>query len=247
MHCAGQGCVLLANVTLVVCFACCPGAACADAIVSEWALGVSVDATPGPSDSQTFITVQNPFTGAHSASIPGGQAAAQYDISWLMDYAAFSISAQQTAQASATSNMYTGNAGRIRLTVTEPMPLHIDASWTYSLPVDFMQASMLVTVYGAQSHVTMFGYTNTDGTFPGEPASGTFTAEGDVILTPGETWILRYDLNLHPYSGTQGYSATGFGVVDFQITPEPATLALLAPLLLAFHRPAARRRRTRSP
>jgi len=79
---------------LAACLCFVPVPTLADFAVSQWSLGVDVDSQPGPSDGRGFYAVQNPFTGAHSASISTAQAAAQYDISWLADSGDFNITAQ---------------------------------------------------------------------------------------------------------------------------------------------------------
>jgi hypothetical protein len=218
--------------------------------VTEWFLSCSANG-PGSSDDPYafFDTVQSPFVGEHSVSLtssPCTTASAQYLIEYTSHSASFNISAQQTARALATSMVSTSNTAYIWLTSTEPMPLHIDASWTYSLPVDFMMASLLVTVVDPQREVTLFAEAQDAGTFPGEPAFGTLSIEGDVTLPPGPTWVLRYGLDLYASEGTQAYAATGDGHVNFTITPEPASLMLLAPVLLALRRPAVRRERAPS-
>jgi hypothetical protein len=78
---------------------------------------------------------------------------------------------------------------------------------------------------------------------PGNPTSGTFSTQGDIIMPAGETWVMRYSMELHTWGDTTGYLATGSGFVNFQIIPEPstATLLLLPLAALACHRRPRRR------
>jgi hypothetical protein len=214
--------------------------------VSEWFLGCGAHGPGSEYPYAFFETVQSPFVGEHSVSLtssPATTASSQYLIEYMSGYGSFHIAAQQQAAALSSASVFTLAEGGIRVTTTEPMPLHIDASWTYGLPVDYMMATLLVEVYDPQSPVDIFGRVQGAGTFPGEPAFGTLSIEGDVTLPPGPTWVLRYSLTLYASDGTQAYAATGEGHVNFTITPEPAALTLVAPLLLALRRHTPRRRR----
>jgi hypothetical protein len=223
-----------------------PVAARGDGItITEWFHGVQVDAPYGLQQDFSY-TLENPLHRTLLAQAGSSISSSDVDFAWSEQFGRFLIQSEQVAIATASGLTVTSASGYTWLTTTEPMPLHIDAAWTYSLPVDYMMAIMSVTVVDPQSEVSLFVETQGAGTFPGEPAFGTLSIEGDVMLPPGPTWVLGYYLALDAFEGTQAYAAAGDGHVNFTITPEPATLALLLPLLAMRRRRAGRERGQRA-
>jgi hypothetical protein len=213
--------------------------------VEDWDMGIGVGGNGDDHAGAAFLTPINPFVAQHAVTLPSDPAtfaAAQYDISWLTNYGSFHIASQAVAASQASSTIGAEASGSLRFSVTEPLPLHIDSSWTYALPADWMMTQYGVAIGGESSQTSLFRQYYNRQTLPWEPSSGTLTIQGDVVLLPGETWRIQYVMNLAADAGPN-HSAIGNGYVNLTITPEPASLAMMAPVvLLAF----ARRQRAAS-
>jgi hypothetical protein len=233
---AGRAGRFLAPVVVTLgCILALPAGAFADSFsVSEWFLGIAAhNASVSEYQDASFETVQSPFVGEHSVSLtssPSTTASAQYLIEYISNYGS-------------SSSVNTVASGGVRVAVTEPLPLHIESSWTYNMPADFMMSGFGVSIRSLTDQTLLFHEEYHPQTWPGDPWSGTLTIQGDVTLTPGHTWRLSYNMDLEADAGP-GFSATGSGFVNFTISPEGSTLALLAPLLLAVSRRATRPRRS---
>jgi hypothetical protein len=90
------------------------------------------------------------------------------------------------------------------------------------------------------SHETFFSDYQTESTFSGPPVAGTFTVAGEVTLPADRTYYIRYSMRLGAW-GSSGALTTGNGDVNFTITPEPGTLALLAAFIFIVPRHRHRR------
>ncbi len=208
--------------------------------MSQWGLLVGVDAFPGPSNSHVFTDVQNPFLDSHAASIPGAQAAAEYDISWLINYGSFDIAADlQVDNAAGSSHIWAISTGRIYITTHSELTVTVDATYTFDLPTGMLATDFSNSIVDADTHEPLFHDTQTENTFGGQPVAGTFNVAAEVILPANGTFFIDYDMALDNY-GSSGALATGSGHVNFTITPEPGTLALLALPMLAIMRRSRR-------
>ncbi len=224
-----------------------PRLALADSFaVDDWFVSATVSNFNLGDDSEFFYTVQNPFNASHTATIAASTCQASYDFAWAEQFGTFLIQSTQTAEGVPTSMLVTDSSGYIYVTPSEALALTINAQWTFDLPVDYMHTTLLVRVFGAATHQVLFGQTTGGDTFPGEPASGTVTITGNAILPPGETWVLRYGMDIYTYGGTQGYMGTGNGYVNFQLSPEPASASVLTlGLLTLSHRRHCQAKTTR--
>lgn len=247
MRCPGT-CNLLLGAALGLCL---PESVQA-ATVDKLDLGVGVyDGASGVMQSDGIVLTQNipnPFQTSHSAALGGSTALASYDFAWWDTNGTFIIQSTQTAEGVPTSLLFTAAAGYIYLTPAEDLALAIDASWTYDLPGDPMFTRFSVRVSQSGGSTVLFSQSHRPETLPGEPAAGTLAITGNVVLPRGETWLLRYEMSIYTYGGTQGHTATGNGYVNFQLAPEPASAAILAlGLLIVPRRRHSRRIARRSP
>jgi len=113
--------------------------------VDQWFLDCIVhDAATGEHVSEGFWTVQNPLQDSHLATLGQSTAQASYDLAWWDTNGTFLIESTQTAEGVPTSLLFTTAAGYIYLTPSADLTLTIDASWTYDLPVDWMEADVFV-------------------------------------------------------------------------------------------------------
>jgi hypothetical protein len=226
-------CWLWASFVLILCHP--PSAYAAAFTVQQWFLDASVDdGDTSEYASEGFWTVLNPFQASHIATLSGrGNAAAQYDISWLMDNGSFNISAQLAAQDG--HSVRSQATGTIYLQADSDLAFNIDALLNYDLPTWGVASYLSFVVWDITA--AQYAYRNSvwDDTFLGAPASGALTIASDFVLLAGHQFHIQYDLRLDTYGFSTGL-VTGDGHVNFTFTPEPATLALLAPLLLAFCR-----------
>lgn len=244
-----QLCTRLMPVLVAGC-ACFPVPVFADFAVSQWELGVYVDAEPGPSDGRGFYEVQNPFTGAHSASIAEAQAAAQYDISWLVNYGSFNISAQLAAQDG--NSVRSLASGTVWLESDLDLVLDLDSALNYNLPTYNLGAWLTFAVRDLTANQYLFNETVYYETLLDPPGTGLLTNVGDVALPAGHQFRVQYELSLDTWGSSTGL-ATGDGYANWTLepTPEPSSFALLAAVLsLCRLRPTRRlqspRRRIRS-
>lgn len=234
---------LIAWSVLTAVLAACPIARADEITVTRWDLGVLVY---GDGMDQDFnVVVQNPYDGSLIAAPPGhaSSAASQHQFSWAGSIGTFLTQSQEQATGQSASSVRTLANGGVLVAGSVDLPLHVAASYSYALPVDFMMARLDVDVRDDAQPVYIFNEHRTAQTLPGEPASGTFTIEGDTILPAGHTWRMTYNFEVDAFSGTSGYTGTGEGSVSFQITPEMSTAALLLCVLPLMCRRSRRRRR----
>jgi hypothetical protein len=209
--------------------------------IPYWSPYVQVDSPIGY-DLDRWYTVENPCQRTLFAQTGDSVSSGTTDFAWGEAFGTFLIQSDQAARGTSAGGTWTTAGGNIWLATTQPLSLSISGSWHYSLPADWMQANIGVTVKATDSSEYLFTQGAQAQTLPGEPAYGTLTIQGEVTLTPGHTWVMDWGLLLMADQGTQDYSATGFGTVSFYISPEPATLALLASLLLVLPRRTLRGR-----
>ena len=209
-----------------------------------WTPSVSVDSPIGY-DIDHWETVENPCQRALSSQVGNSVSSGTIDFAWGEVFGTFLIQSDQVARGASAGSTWTTAGGHIWLQTTQPLSLSVSGNWQYSLPADYMEAAIGVGVKATDSSEYLFIQYEEAETLPGEPASGTLTVQGTATLTPGHTWSMDWNLALTADQGTQDYLATGNGYVSFFISPEPATLALLAPLLLALPRRAICRSRQR--
>jgi hypothetical protein len=230
---------LVASVVVALSTAC----ARAEADVSAWDLLAFVrDSDTGETDYDDFTAVQNPYHAAGFASLanPTTFAAAQYDISWLMDYGSFNISAQLAAQDG--HSVRSQASGVIYLQADSDLTFNIDALLNYDLPTWGVASYLSFVVWDITAAQYAYRESAGDDTFLGAPASGALSIASDFTLPAGHQFHIQYQLILDTYGFSAGL-VTGDGHVNFTFTPEPATLTLLAPLLLALRRRRAGRER----
>lgn len=227
----GLACVLCVAVVLVA-----RARVQADSIsVTSWWLDVLVDG--GGHDDGFFYTVQNPFHDSHSASLGQSAAQASYDFDWWDNNGTFHI--QTNHQAHDTGGVYhlsVLSSGWIKFTATEDLAFSIDGAYSYYLPAYAMEAGFGFTIRDAQTGQYYFGYGDSDNSVFGAPVSGTFAAQGSGILPAGRQYRFSYVMDLDTHYGASNTFATGSGYVNFQLSPEPASLALLATALLVMPR-----------
>jgi hypothetical protein len=217
--------------------------------VEHWALTVGVDNDWPDVAAATFSTIQNPFVNQHAVSLPSDPAttaAAQYDISWLINYpyGSFNIASQLAVQDG--DFIRSTASGVIYLHADSDLSLHLSGTFDYYLRGFAQMASIGFRAYDRDTDETMLYdaqsyYTDINPTGP-----GTLTLSGNGILPGGRNYALQYLARIE----TGGYSSTvadGSGSINLVITPEPATLGLLAPLVLAGACRTKRRRRALSP
>lgn len=202
-----------------------------------WA-GVGVDPPIG-ADGDGWAIVENPCYHTLSAQVGNSASSGTIDFAWGEIFGTFLIQSGQVAVGATSGSTFTWMDGGIRLSVAQALPLHIDALWSYDLPADFMRTQFGVNIYSPDDGAVLFHQEYIQQTLPWEPMSGTFPIQGDVILTPGETWLIQYSFRLEADAGPS-FSALGEGYLNLQISPECSTLAFLAPLLLVFPRRATR-------
>ena len=216
--------------------------ASADLNVQGWGLAVEVD-DPETSTyiSHAFTTVVNPFLGQHSVALPNSPAttaAAQYDVSWLVNYGDFNISAQLAAQDG--HHVISEATGTIIIhTDTEAM-LQLTGNLTYSLPGFSQVAHISFQAFDPVAHEWFLQEGESFSTDLQYPASGTLNIAGSAPLPAGRNIRLQYYMILD----TGGFSSTlaeAGGGVNMILTPEPACLVLFASLFLVLPRHTARR------
>jgi hypothetical protein len=211
--------------------------------VQDWGLNVSVYGGSFDIAAASFETPQNPFVDQHAVTLPSNPAtfaAAQYDISWLMDYGDFNISSQLAAQDG--HSVRSQASGVIYLQSDADLAFNIDALLNYDLPTWGVASYLSFTVWDVTAAQYAYRKSVGDDTFLGAPASGALSIASDFALPAGHQFRIQYQLILDTFGFSSGL-ATGDGHVNFTITPEPASLAMLAPLPLTLRRRHAGRER----
>lgn len=199
--------------------------------VEQWDLGVSVYHEWPDVAGEGFLTVTNPFSAGHQVSLPSSpqtSAAAEYDISWLTNYGTFDIAGDlQLEGVAGGSEVDASSSGFIYITTHSDLTVTVDAAYTFDLPVGMLSTKIEFFIQDVDSHEVFIDEYQSENTFGGQPQAGTFTMTGEAILPADRAYIIRYRMRVIDY-GPSGALTTGSGFVNFTITPEPSTLALLA-------------------
>jgi hypothetical protein len=210
--------------------------------IENWSIGVSVYRAWPDLAADGSSTVVNPFIASYQVSLPSNPAtfaAAQYDISWLANYGDFNISAQLAAQ---DGNWVRSRAsGTIYLQTDVDLTFILDAALNYALPTYGLYAYLGFSVQDLTTSQNLFGTTQTYDSVTGPPAVGALGIVQDITLPAGHQFRVQYQSTLNTFGASTGLASAN-GHVNFTISPEPASLVLLAaPLLLARSRRIARR------
>jgi hypothetical protein len=216
-----------------------PPRALADSFsVDQWGLTISVDSAWPDVAAATFHTVLNPFLNQHSVTLPSNpatSAAAQYDISWLVNYGSFNISAQLAAQDG--NSVRSLASGTVYLQADADLTLNLDSILNYNLPTGLLGAFLSFDVRDQTAGQYLLTRSAWYITYPDPTGPGTLSCTGDAALPAGHEFRVQYQMSLQT-SGASSGLATADGFVNFTLEPlpEPASLALLTPLLLALRR-----------
>ena len=212
----------------------------------DWDLSVGVQAMWPDMAAAFFDTIQNPFVGQHAVTLPSNsatRAAAQYDISWVMDFASFSIASQLSAQDGKPLLLTSRATSLIVLQADADLAFHVDALLNYNLPSYGLDAEIGFAAHESGNPQAVFGEDLVRSTFVDPIGPGTLSFSGDFVLSAGHTCGLSYRFGLV----TDGFStglAEANGQLDFsfQVVPEPATALPAALALLAVSYRRHRRR-----
>lgn len=118
----------------------------------------------------------------------------------------------------------------------EDLAFSCHSVYSYSCPATYLGVSVSVIVSSETTQQLLYQDGRDGGPFPGLPPAGTLTFSGGVLLPAGDTYRLRYSAQILSFGGNSGVVGTGSGFIDLQLSPEPATLALLAVLLVLTRR-----------
>jgi hypothetical protein len=200
--------------------------------VTQWELVTAVSATFPGGDAEYSQTVTNPFQVTHTAQFLSSTATTTYSFAWNDTFGDFLVEVTHRAADVDPLRLTSGSSGFIYLTAMTDLLFIADAEYSYSLPVDPMYTAFAFTVYDAQPpNLAVFnGGGHYDTSVYGAPASGTFPANGQAILSAGHTWVIAYQMEVNAYYGYSGQIAQGDGYLHFTLSevPEPAALFPLA-------------------
>lgn len=220
------------------------GARAASFTVEDWDLGIFVYRNGDDFAGDGFLTPINPFIAAHQVALPSNPAtaaAAQYDISWLMNYGSFNIAAQLAAQDGNSVRSLASGTIYLQSDVAFPLTLSVDAALNYNLPTYGLYASLGFAVRDVTANEYIFGTTQTYDSVTGPPAAGLLSITADVVLPANHQFRIQYGMGLDTFGYSSGL-ATADGHVNFTISPEPATAWLLALGALGLLKRTRRRR-----
>ncbi|HPF37735.1 MAG TPA: hypothetical protein P5081_24950 [Phycisphaerae bacterium] len=193
--------------------------------VDSWLLSVSIQ-----SESTTTAgsaTVSNPFLTTHSRMLGDDWVSADYDFSWAQQ-GHFLIDTSLAATATPADLTVTSVSGRIKITPTEDLVVRYQTVFDVTLPADSMTAyfefRVLDPINGGQAN---YATVSADTTF--HTGFSHLHDDGEFLLPANRTWDFVYLFDLAPRPSSAGQQAVGNGFLRFDIIPEPATLALLAP------------------
>jgi len=200
--------------------------------VTQWDLGTGVQAT-FPHGAGVFSqTVTNPFISNHLAIDGNSSASTTYNVTWDDRFGDFLVEVTHRAADVDPASLRSISDGLIYVTANTDLLISINGIYSYSLPVDPMEAEFDMTVFDpSPPYDSPIGFANLYNTsVDGAPASGSFPIGGQAILPAGHTWLIRYTMELFTYYGYSGQIASGDGYLHFtlQAVPEPAALGLLA-------------------
>jgi len=204
----------------------------AQIIVTDWSLLTAVQYVSGGGgqDTNQFITVLNPFSGAHSASLGPGTATTSYNISWSGDNAYFQIDASHVTPDLGGVFYVSESIGNILFTTTTPLIAHLTGSYSYSLPFG---GADVITNWRIRDRDALIDRLSdvhqADTIVSPPPANGTFVSDTTALIPANCNCLLQYGIELRA-GGNSGELETGAGsfTLTFQPVPEPAMLWLVA-------------------
>ncbi len=224
-----------------------PLQAIADAfVVTQWDVFCSVQRSSTSEHHTVFFdTVENPFVNQHAVTLPSNpatSAAAQYDFAWAEQFGRFLVQAQNATRDGSASLTQSVASGSILVQAHEDLTFSCHSVYSYSCPATYLDVSTTVIVSSETTQQTLYLDGRAGGPFIGGPPAGTLTFSGGVLLPAGDTYRLRYSAQILSFGGNSDVVGTGGGFIDLQLTPEPASLALLALSLFVVRRRPARGR-----
>jgi len=218
--------------------------------VSDWQLTTAVldnSALSTVRDFEILTTISNPFQAAANTAVGPNTATTAYDFAWSGDSGSFDIDMALNVETFRVDALSTGI---ILISPTTDLLMTIDASLVYaSVPGDLAFIGFNMKVLDATTFAAFFRENRRGGNLTLDPAVGTLSINGDVILPAGTTY--RIDFRASNRNGsdpnpTGPITSSGFIHFDFQPIPEPATAWLIAIGAVALHRPRRGRRCRRS-
>jgi len=210
--------------------------------IQDWSLGAQVNTwPPGATETTASFEPETPFQTTHLATLDSSWTQADYAIAYSGTLGSFLIESTQNALGGPFGTSATTQAsGAVFFTTDAPLSISVDAEYTYDLPPVSMFAQLAFVVRLADDPtVVVFGSSQSDNSFTGEGAAGTFTLSETTVLPAGQAYLLRYDMEISTSGGSIITFGTGAGHVDFtmEVLPEPATaMLLLCALPLLRHR-----------
>lgn len=205
----------------------------ADFIMLEWGLNVGVHQNISGTVWDAIFDIENPLVHEHTITMGLSEAEAEYLFSWGAGFGSFHIDGADQIHANEPSGS-ASTSGTMYFTSSTDLTIDISAAYTYDLPTGLMDAGLYTRVRNVDTGDTLFGRYELENTIL-SGAAGTFTIDGSVVIPAGPQYRFSYGM-LVGYSSTSDTLATGSGFVDFTITPEPGTLALLAAFIFILPR-----------
>jgi hypothetical protein len=207
--------------------------------ISDWYNAVMVDGPNGRQDD-FWTAIENPCLRTLSAQVGSSTSNTNLDYAWASQFGQFLVQSTQVAVGSAGGSLLSYSGSTISITPSVDLSLWVHGSYSYSLHGP-MESALDVWVMDSVSHTNLFTRYQWYDTVLGPPYSGTFYVNSHITMPAGTTWVLGYSMETRAWTGSTGLTGTGSGSLTWEITPEPAALALLTlPLLALTRRPRLR-------
>ncbi len=208
-------------------------AVAANFTMDAWTLGLVINPSSETPTRSSFTEVSDPFADSHSVTADATSVAATYDF-WPSQ-GEFLINGAIEADAEGSTSLRASLSGVLQITTQSDLVLHYDANWEVTLPVPTMISALTLRVIDPDAQVSLLDTIRGHDTLFGI-GTRQLTLSGDLLLPAGRRFYISYTMDVMPLASSSGNIGVATGFVSFQLTPEPATLALCIPATLALIR-----------
>ncbi len=200
--------------------------------IPQWEVGAGVfDSLTDESDSQISVVVVNPLQIVFDAQLGASTATASLDYAWQPDAGAGTFRLDGVLEAQGSAQRFSSAAGgAVWVQGSVDLILGIDASFSYFMPPGDREAHLNFVVLTVNPSSVVYANEQRALRMIGDPPTGTFMIDDQILLSAGSIFRLRHDMSLINFGGSPDLLSTGNGYINFTLepVPEPSSACLAA-------------------
>lgn len=206
--------------------------------VEQWDLVTGIIDSTGSMGTGPTV-VQNPYLATDDVAYASSHAHTEYDLSWTDSAGNFNFQVSHAAAGVDPSLLETVSAGYMNITLDSDSLLALNYAIEYDLPrtLTTLDVTFQVGYYEQEKFIEVFGRPCHADTLLQAPAVGICSANGDVLLPGGRTYLVHYEVRNNTF-GPIGDIATDSGDLQFtlQEVPEPTGLGVTLLMMMVRRR-----------